>query len=193
RLRDTRRDDGEAGRALLPDAMEGAHDAHDRTEEADEGRRARRGGEEGEIALHARDLDLRGPLHGALGGVDGLAGQPLAFLEDGVDLLRAAVHGGELEPGRGVELGQRARAELFRGAVEQREAAALTEGAREALRVALDGAELPPLLHDERPADHREEQKNPQDESGQWACLEDRVEHRRHRARWWQTGLLCFG
>src|SRR5689334_9596828 len=51
RLRDTGRDDGEAGRPLLSDAVEGRHDAPHRAEEADEGRGTRRRGEEGQVAL----------------------------------------------------------------------------------------------------------------------------------------------
>src|SRR5262245_36200660 len=44
RLRDTRGDDGEARRALLPDPVEGGHDAPHRAEETDEGCGAGGGG-----------------------------------------------------------------------------------------------------------------------------------------------------
>src|SRR3990170_1823179 len=57
-------------------------------------------------------------------------------------------------PVKGAALaGERARAEFLRRAVDDRESPPLAVGPREAFRVALDGAELPPLLDDEGPAD----------------------------------------
>src|SRR5262245_41539478 len=55
-LGDARSDDGQAGRALLADAVKGGDDAPHGSEQPDEGRHTGRGGEEGQVALETRDL-----------------------------------------------------------------------------------------------------------------------------------------
>src|SRR5712692_6085178 len=192
-LGNARGDHGEIGGALLADVVEGAHDADDGAEETDEGRGARRGGKKGQIALHASHFRVAHPSHRPMDGIQRLARQPLALFERRIHRLHAAVDAGQLMAGRRVERGQRAPPEALRGRVEQREAAALAKGLREGPRLALDGAELPELLDDERPADDREEEQDSEDEAREGTGREYRVEDARGQARGtWQSGLLLW-
>src|SRR5881396_709720 len=70
RLRDPRRDDRQARRALLADAVKRGDDAPHRPEEPDERRRARGGCEEGKIALQLCDLEHGRSAEGAVGRLE---------------------------------------------------------------------------------------------------------------------------
>jgi len=63
---------------------------------------------------------------------------------------------------------------LGRG-VHHREAARFAEDLPEAQRLAADLPEFPPLLHDERPADHREDREDEEDELGDGPGAEDEL------------------
>src|SRR5882724_3416970 len=191
-LGDAGGDDGEARRALLPDAVEGAHDAPYGAEEADERRRAGGGGEEGKIALHSRHLDGGGAPHRAIHRLEPARRKSVLRLGERVLEQLAAGHpAGRLLAARDVELGERALAVPARAHVDGGEPTPLAEHLEEAHGLPVYLPELPPLLHDERPADHREDGEHEENELRDGAGVEDQLDDACVQiAIAWHQGLL---
>jgi hypothetical protein len=164
-----------------------------RAEQADEGRRARRGGQEGQIALHAGDLDGGAAPHRAIDRVQAIWRQPVLRLRQGMleHLAPRQAAGGLLAAGD-VELRQGAIPVLPRGDKHRGQVPALAKVTKKGHGFAANLSELPPFLDDERPADDGEETQEEEDELRDGPSIEDELHHARIEAAGsWHSGLLC--
>ena len=153
--------------------MEGRHDAPHGPEETDERTRARRRGEEWQVALEVSDFHARLSAHRTVHGGQAFAGGVIGIVDAMIERLRCS---GQFLVGGDVELGERAVAKFLRDQRHGRRTPCLAKHLQEADGSSADATKLPPLLDDQRPADHREDGKDRQHELGDRSRTPDQVE-----------------
>src|SRR5262249_16999109 len=110
--------------------------------------------------------------------------QPLVrFLQHAIDDLDAAEHAGHLLACRQVDLGEGAITILLGSPVDDGESSRLTEDAEKARGIPADSPELPPLFHDQRPADDGEDCEDAEDNLCDGAGAEHQLRNAAVQAR----------
>jgi len=143
--------------------LERRDDPENGAEQSDEGGGTGGRGQERQIALEPRHLQRRRPPQRALHDLEPRGRDLIAVVQHLIDDVARAAH---LVVRGGVELGERALAQLPRAGLDDGGGPCLAVDLEKRERLPADAAELPPFLDDQRPAHDREDRQDHEDRLG---------------------------